>query len=152
MEPNFKNSEYLIIDEISYRFNLPQRGDVVVFEYPRNPQEYFIKRVVALPGEKIEFRSGDIYIYNDLYEEGIKLEESYLPNGTETYHGNDKDRTINLSESEYYVLGDNRNSSRDSRTFGPVSEEEIIGRVLFRGWPIEKIQFFKTPEYQFEIN
>ncbi len=148
MEPNFKNSEYLIIDEISYNFNDPRRGDVVVFEYPQNPREYFIKRIVALPGERIEFRDGDIYIYNNIYEHGVRLVEDYLSEDLETFHGSKDNEIIKLGQEEYYVLGDKRNSSRDSRTFGPIEEDEIIGKVLFRGWPINRIQFFNSIEYQ----
>lgn len=152
MEPNFKNSEYLIIDEVSYNFNSPRRGDVVVFKYPRNQQEYFIKRIIGLPGEKVKFRDGDIYIYNDIYEHGIKLEEEYLPEETESYYSKEEEKTIELEEDEYYVLGDNRNSSRDSRSFGPIKEDMIIGRAMFRGWPLDKIEFFQPPEYQFQNN
>ena len=150
MEPNFHNSEYLIIDEISYRFNDPQRGDVVVFKYPRNPQEFFIKRIIGLPGEKLKFKSGDIYVYNDMYERGVKLKEKYLPQGVETGQSGSDIESVKLKEDEYYVLGDNRNASRDSRSFGPVDESMIVGKVLFRGWPLDKMEFFKNPRYQFE--
>ncbi|MCD4693758.1 signal peptidase I [bacterium] len=148
MEPNFHTSEYLIIDEISYRFNKPERGDVIVFKYPRNPKEYFIKRIIGLPGEKVKFENGDIYIYNDTYEHGIILEEDYLPSSLKTspLQGSN---IVELGENEYFVLGDNRNSSKDSRMFGPVDKSLIEGRVLFRGWPIDKAQFFEAPEYQF---
>lgn len=147
MEPNFHNDEYLIVDEISYDFNDPQRGDVVVFKYPRNPQEFFIKRIIGLPGETLKFKHGDIFIYNDIYDHGVKLREKYLPKGRETmYSGN----MVHLGEGEYYFLGDNRNVSRDSRSFGPVDESMIQGRVLFRGWPLDKMKFFHNPQYQFE--
>lgn len=148
MEPTFHNSEYLIIDEISYRFGEPERGDVVVFKYPRDPKEFFIKRIIGLPGEKVKFKEGKIYIYNDTYEHGVVLDEEYLRPGLQT-DPLQSSRIVELEENEYYVLGDNRNSSKDSRMFGPVKKELIEGRVLFRGWPLEKAQFFEAPEYKF---
>lgn len=148
MEPNFYDHEYLIIDEISYRFNDPERGDIIVFRYPKNPQEYFIKRVIGLPGETVEIKDGEVIIYNDAYLEGAILEESYLSSEAKTYSGYIKD-TVILEDDEYFVLGDNRNSSKDSRSFGPVNRSFITGRVMLRGWPFDKFGVFKTPEYQF---
>ncbi len=147
MEPNFYDHEYLIIDEISYRFNEPQRGDIVVFRYPRNPQEYFIKRVVGLPGEKIQIKNGEVYLYNGDNPEGMILKEPYLAEGIKTYSLTEE--IINLDEKKYFVLGDNRNSSKDSRSFGLVDRSYITGRVLLRGWPFNRINIFKTPQYQF---
>ncbi len=146
MEPNFYDREYLIIDEITYRFNKPKRGDIIVFRYPRNPQEYFIKRIIGLPGEKIQIKDGHIIIYNNDCPEGMILKEDYLPATTKTYSLNDD--IISLDNNEYYVLGDNRNSSKDSRSFGPVNSSFIVGRVLFRGWPFDRINVFSSPIYQ----
>ena len=148
MEPNFHDHEYLIIDEISYRFNDPKRGDIIVFRYPKNPQEYFIKRVIGLPGETVEVKDGEVYIYNDTYKDGVALEEDYLPEDVKTYSGFIKD-IVTLEDEEYFVLGDNRNSSKDSRSFGPVNRSFITGRVMLRGWPFDKINVFETPQYQF---
>lgn len=147
MEPNFHDHEYLIIDEISYRFKEPLRGDIIVFRYPRNPQEYFIKRIIALPGEKIQIKDGQVTIYNDTKINGVILEEDYLEEGTKTYGLTDN--IITLSDDEYYVLGDNRNASKDSRSFGAVNESFIIGKVLLRGWPFNKFNVFKSYEYSF---
>lgn len=147
MEPSFYDREYLIVNEISYRFSEPKRGDVIVFRYPRNPQEYFIKRVIGLPGEKIKIEDGGIYIYNADNPRGIMLEEPYLPEETKTY-GLTKE-IISLGENEYYVFGDNRNSSKDSRSFGPVDKSFIIGKVLLRGWPFNRAGLFESVEYQF---
>ncbi|MBU0722527.1 signal peptidase I [Patescibacteria group bacterium] len=147
MEPNFYNNEYLIVDEISYRFHEPARGDIIVFRYPRNPQEYFIKRVIGLPGEKIQIKDGFAYVYNQANPQGLKLVETYLPAGDKTYNLNEE--IIILSDSEYYVLGDNRNASKDSRSFGPVDKSLIIGRVLFRGWPFNRIDVFSAPQYSY---
>ena len=147
MEPNFYDKEYLIIDEISYRFHEPVRGDIIVFRYPRNPEEYFIKRVIALPGEKAQIKDGSAYIYNQANPQGLKLEETYLPAGDKTYGLNEE--IITLGANEYYVLGDNRNSSKDSRSFGPVDKKLITGRVLLRGWPFGRINVFSAPEYSY---
>ncbi len=147
MEPNFYDHEYLIIDEISYRFRTPSRGEIVVFRYPRNPQEYFIKRIIGLPGEKIQIKDGSVYIYKVGQEEAEKLTENYLDGGVNTYALNED--IINLEPDEYYVLGDNRNSSKDSRSFGPVNKSFITGRVILRGWPPARIGLFETPQYQY---
>ncbi len=140
MEPNFYNHEYLIIDQLSYRFRQPARGEVVVFRYPRNPQEYFIKRIIALPGESIEIKEGDVYIYNQDYPQGFLIVEPYLDeNYLSAYSSQEK---IFLNDQEYYVLGDNRSSSMDSRSFGPLSDKFITGRVLLRGLPLSRAAFF----------
>lgn len=144
MEPSFYDSEYLIIDEITYRFEEPKRGDVVVFRYPKNPQEYFIKRIIGLPKENVQIKTGNVFIYNGYNPSGFILEEDYLGNGVTTYSPNHK--MIELGENEYFVLGDNRSSSQDSRSFGSVNESFIIGRVLFRGWPIDRMGLIKNEE------
>ncbi|MDD5071124.1 MAG: signal peptidase I [Patescibacteria group bacterium] len=147
MEPNFYDHEYLIIDEISYRFREPTRGDIIVFRYPKNPQEYFIKRIVALPGEKIQIKDGQVHIANDSDLNSFILDEPYLASGTKTYSLSED--IVSLGEKEYFVLGDNRNSSKDSRSFGPVNRSFLTGRVLLRGWPFSRISLFKLPEYQY---
>jgi len=149
MKPNFHNNEYLIVDEINYRFNDPKRGDIVVFRYPKNPQEFFIKRIIALPGEKVSIKNGDIKIYNDEHPDGFVLDETYLDPNLETYSADDAIVELRNDDTstEYFVLGDNRGASKDSRIFGPVNKSFIIGRVLFRGWPFDKIDVFKAPEY-----
>jgi signal peptidase I len=149
MEPNFHDHEYLIIDEISYRFKDPKRGDIVVFRYPKNPQEYFIKRIIGLPNETIEFEEGKIFIY-DNNSERVELVEEYLPEDLKTYSLGQNSFTID--ENEYFVMGDNRNSSKDSRSFGPIADSYIIGKVLLRGWPFSRISLFPSPEYEFILN
>ena len=149
MEPNFHDNEYLIIDELSYRFNEPVRGQVIVFRYPRNPQEYFIKRLIALPGEELQIKNGKIIIYNDEYPEGLILSESYLDKDLLT--DSSAEGKIAIGPDEYFVMGDNRSSSRDSRSFGPVNKNFITGKVLFRGWPLSNLSFFgkdSWPNYE----
>lgn len=146
MEPTFHDHEYLIIDEISYRFHAPQRGDIIVFRYPQDPQEYFIKRVIGLPGEKVEVKDGQVYIYNDQNPDGFVLDESaYLASDVKTYDVTDQ--IVSLNSDEYFVLGDNRNSSKDSRSFGAVNKSFLTGRVALRGWPFAKFTVFHTPTY-----
>ncbi len=146
MEPNFHDFEYLIVDEISYRFNIPERGEVIVFRYPNNPQDFFIKRVIGLPGETVDIKGGRVYIKNDEKPSGFLLQEEYLSDDSSTYSM--RENSLTLSEDEYYVLGDNRTASKDSRTFGAVNKSFIIGRVWLRGWPIDRMQVFKNlPNY-----
>jgi len=146
MEPNFHDYEYLIIDEISFRFRQPARGEIVVFRSPYNWQDYFIKRIVGLPGEKIVINNDEIYIYNDNYKYGFKLNEaSYLEGWVKTLG----EVNLKLEDNEYFVLGDNRSSSLDSRVFGAVSREQIIGRAWLRGWPISRWGHFTTPLYEY---
>lgn len=144
MEPSFYDREYLIIDELSFRFRNPSRGDIVVFRYPLDPSQFFIKRVIGLPGDRIRISGGKITIFNPENTQGIILDESkYL--GSVFTAG---EKTVTLRGDEYYLLGDNRNASMDSRVFGPVKRKLIIGRVWLRGWPIDRLGRFSAPEYQ----
>ena len=141
MEPNFYDQEYLIIDELTYQFRDPYRGEIIVFKYPRDRSQYFIKRVVGLPGETIEVTGGNVIVYNTENPNGLVLEEVYLEEST-----TGKIR-VTLGEDEYYVFGDNRDSSLDSRSFGPITREDIIGRVWVRGLPFSRIGTFELPAY-----
>ena len=143
MEPNFYDREYLIIDELSYRFREPKRGEIIVFRYPLDPAQFFIKRVVGLPGETVVVEDGNIMIKNFEYAKILKLDEPYLSTSTPTIGSKD----VKLGTNEYYVLGDNRASSLDSRYFGPVTRDYIIGRAWLRGWPIDRIARFVVPVY-----
>ncbi len=143
MEPNFEDHQYLIINEITYRFNDPQRGDIVVFRYPKDPRQYFIKRVIGLPGEKVVVKDGKVYIFNDEYKNGVAINENIYLDTTVTVGNKD----IELGEDEYFVLGDNRSASLDSRSFGAVPKRLIVGKVWLRGWPFQDFKIFQTPEY-----
>jgi signal peptidase I len=129
MEPNFLDGDYLIIDEISYRFETPQRGEVIIFRYPLEPSQFFIKRIIGLPGEKVEVQDGKIFI------NGSELDESEYLQGTTTV-GNVE---VRLEDDEYFVLGDNRNASSDSRKWGEVDKKLIIGRAWLRAWPFSRL-------------
>lgn len=145
MEPNFYDKEYLIIDEISYRFKQPERGEVIVFRYPEDPKEYFIKRIIGLPGETIKMDKGSIYLQDKSTNEWTKIVENYLPATDQTFSF-DSDQ-VTLGADDYFVLGDNRENSRDSRYFGPLNRRYLTGRVLWRGWPLHRAQFFRAPVY-----
>ena len=140
MDPSFENGDYLIIDEITYRFQSPERGEVVVFRFPYDNSQRFIKRIIGLPGETVEIIGGKITIYQ---ESGpVILDESgYIEDFTAS------DVKIKLANNEYFVMGDNRDSSFDSRRFGPITTEDIIGRVVLRAWPFDSLSTFVKPSY-----
>jgi signal peptidase I len=144
MEPVFQNGDYLIIDEITYKFREPQRGEVVVFRYPHDLSQRYIKRIIGLPGETIEIKDGKIFISTN-FENKILDESSYLPQNTNT-PGNMK---ITLDFNDYFVLGDNRQASSDSRSWGTLPKNDIIGRVFLRAFPFASLAKFETPSYQF---
>jgi len=144
MEPNFYDREYLIVDELSYRFGEPDRGQIVVFRYPRDPSQFFIKRVIGLPGETVEVSDGKVTLYNDAFPVGKVLEEPYI--GSEQTLGK---KRVELSADEYFVMGDNRGYSLDSRSFGPITKEDMVGRVWVRGFPFNRVGGFPLPEYNF---
>jgi len=135
MEPNFYDHEYLIINEISYRFEEPARGDTVVFKFPFDTSQYFIKRIIGLPSEIIKITDGQIYIFSESHPEGEILEENYLLPAMKTLG----DLEINLAEDEYFLMGDNRLASLDCRNFGPVKRQYIVGKTLLRGWPLNRL-------------
>ena len=144
MEPNFYNGEYLIINEISYRFESPQRGDIIVFKYPGNPSQRYIKRIIGLPGETIEVKRNQIKIFPGGSAEPKILDESkYLPEGLVTTG----DLKTALGINEYFVLGDNRLFSSDSRYWGTLSRENIIGKVAVRLWPFAALAKIRAPRY-----
>ena len=143
MVPNFHENDYLIIDEISYRFQAPQRGDVIVFRYPQNPSQRFIKRIIGLPKETVEINDGQITIYTIDGTTLILSESDYL---SEPIKDSNKLAT-ELGDNEYFVLGDNRNFSSDSRRWGALPRENIIGKVFLRVFPIAALGRFEAPAY-----
>lgn len=136
MEPSFKNEDYLIADKISYAFRNPKRGEIIIFTIP--PGKIFIKRIVGIPNETVQIKDGGIFIYNKKQGQWIKLSESYLLPKTKTF----PDSKIVLDKNEYFVLGDNRKESADSRVFGAIPSKNIIGRVFIRLWPLSKITIY----------
>lgn len=142
MEPSFEDQEYLIVDEITPVFKPLQRGTVVIFRYPLDPSEFFIKRIIGLPGERITIKNGEITITARDGSAAL-LREPYLARGTVTVGDVDMD----IPEGQYFVLGDNRNFSSDSRRWGLLSEDFFIGRALLRLWPPEKAGIIKNANY-----
>jgi len=132
MEPNFHDFDYLIVDEISYRFTEPKREDVIVFYNPSNNSQRFIKRVIGLPGETIKILEGSVSIKKTDDDFFILDETAYLSENVKT-PGN---KEMLLEEGQYFVMGDNRGSSLDSRFFGPLDKDLIIGKESFRLWPL----------------
>ncbi len=144
MEPSFFERDYLIIDEISYRFIVPERGEVIVFVSPEENDDKLIKRVVGLPNEKVSINNGDVIIFNKTHPRGVRLDESvYLSPGLTTKGEID----VQLKSDEYFVMGDNRSVSLDSRTFGPIKAKSMVGRALFRLYPFNKIVKFSPQIY-----
>lgn len=137
MEPNFHDGDYLIINEIGYRFEKPERGDIVVFKYPLDPSQYYIKRIIGLPGETLEIKDGNVIIYNQEHPTGFILDESIYLDRSEITYGDIK---IALDENDYFVLGDNRDASSDSRRWGTLPQHYIVGEAWIRAWPFNRVE------------
>jgi len=133
MDPTFHNGQYLIVDELSYRFDEPNRGDVVIFKYPKDPSQFFIKRIIGLPGETVRVTPNSVTI-TKTDDNTLELDEPYLVN-----EGNGSGITETLNDGEYFVMGDNRPESSDSRIWGVLPRENIVGRAFLRLLPIEDI-------------
>ncbi len=127
MEPNFHNWDYLVIDKLSFFLRDPKRGEIIIFHPPFDDKVFYIKRVIGLPGERIVINENKIMIFNEENSNGFVLEEDYLQN-----HYTSGKIDLTLGKNEYFVLGDNREVSYDSRKWGPVKRERIIGRVILK--------------------
>lgn len=142
MVPNFHSGDYLIVDEISYLVSHPKRGNVIVLRYPLDPSQRFVKRIIGLPGETVDIKDGQITILSN--DEKVMLDETqYLPESIET-QGNVH---TELKGDEYFVLGDNREFSYDSRRWGVLKREHIIGKALLRLFPITQFSLITVPHY-----
>lgn len=130
MEETFQNSDYLIVDQLTYRLNEPERGDVIVFKYPNDHSKYFIKRIIGLPNETVAIEGKTVTITNSNNPDGFILDEPYI---NEMSANNNQRQT--LGEDEYFVMGDNRDHSSDSRTWGILHQDEIVGRAFLRLLP-----------------
>ncbi len=141
MLPTFHNREFLLVDKLSYKFETPKRGDVTVFKlYEGNPNAYtgkhLIKRIIGLPGERVVIQQGITTIYNAEHPEGFILDETYVKEKDTSKNAN-----IILDEDHYFVMGDNRAQSYDSRDWGPLEEINIRGRALLRIYPLSEISY-----------
>jgi signal peptidase I len=148
MEPTFKDGQYLIVNELGYKktdlrvttvepFREIMRKDVIIFRYPKNPKQYFIKRVIGLPGEQVEIRKGKVYISSENLEE-FQLDEEYLSDDLLSKG----DGKYKVGKDEYFVMGDNRSHSSDSRMWGSINSDDVIGKVFIRAWPIVEAKIF----------
>ena len=135
MEPSLHQGQYLLVNKIEYRLHSPARGDVIVFHYPNNPSDDYVKRVIGLPGERIEVKDGQVFV------DGVQLDEPYLRVKTTTsYNGV-------VPEDTVFVMGDNRGNSSDSRSWGALPQEYIVGRAVLCYWPPE--QWDLLPGYSY---
>lgn len=142
MSPNFESGDYLLVNELTYRFRPPERGEVIVFKSPTNPSTYFIKRIIGLPKEKIVIENGNVYVYQNDFDKGTLLHEPYLLGQKTNGH-----YEIVLKPNQYFVLGDNRGASFDSRSWGPLDSSNIVGWAMIRLWPLNKVAAFSLPHY-----
>jgi signal peptidase I len=134
MADTFHTGEYLIVDQLTYHFNQPSRGDVVIFRYPRDPSKFFIKRIIGLPGDTIIIEDAKVTIINEENPQGMTLDEPYIRS---MRPANRLEET--LGDREYFVMGDNRDESSDSRMWGVLQEERIIGRAFLRLFPFDTV-------------
>lgn len=143
MFPNFKNGEYILTNKVIYKFREPKRGDVVVFKSPKNKEIDYIKRIIALPGETVRLEN------NTFYVNGTQIEEPYIPEGTFVFGGSflQEGQEALVPGGRYFVVGDNRPHSADSREFGPVPIEDFIGMAFLRYWPFDEFTILPHPEY-----
>lgn len=137
MDPTLATGHYLIVDELSYRFTDPKRGDVIVLNYPKNPQEDYIKRIIGLPGETVDIKDGKVSIISATGSTTVLRDDFVDPK----HQISDSSRTT-LLDDEYFVMGDNRAQSSDSRSWGPLQKDLIIGRAIVRLYPFSKIDLF----------
>lgn len=137
MVPAFESGHYLIIDEVSYRFEEPKRGEVVVFRFPLEPDKFLIKRIAGLPGETVEIHDESVIIKNRTHPQGFFWQQGEISGG-----GRRASQSVTLEDDEYFVLGDNRGESADSRLWGALQRHYIIGRPLVRLFPVTQIELF----------
>ena len=145
MEPNFPDGQYLITDKVSYRLGEPERGDVIVFKAPKTDGDEFIKRIIGLPGERIAVKNSTIYVNNKA------LSESYIADNLITTSGSflNEGENVTVPAGEFFVLGDNRPHSSDSRAWGFVPKSEITGKAWFIYWPVSDVGSIEDVSYAF---
>ncbi len=140
MEPTFMNGDYLLVDELTYHLRQPERGEVIVLKYPKDPSSYFIKRIIGLPGETVIIKNGIVSILDN--GKNLVLNEPYVDQKMATTNFEET-----LGPNEYFVMGDNRNFSYDSRSWGPVPSNDVVGMVRLRLWPLQTAMAFGAPNY-----
>ena len=135
MSPTFESGHYLVVDQLSYRFEEPDRGNVIIFKYPRDNSKFFIKRIIGLPGETLTLKAGVLTIANSMHPDGFVFEEPYIAEVSRSSGA----FSVVLGDNEYFVMGDNRSQSSDSRIWGPLQKELIVGRAFLRLFPIRQV-------------
>jgi signal peptidase I len=143
MDPTFATNQFLIVDRVTYRFEAPKRGDVIVFEYPNDPSIYYIKRIIVLPGENFSIKDGKVFVENASNPKGLYVNDSFVAADHSSY---DNIATTTMDTTHYFVMGDNRSQSSDSRFWGPLDRHFIIGRPIVRLLPITAISVLPGEE------
>ncbi len=137
METTFSTGQYLIVDQLTYHLEEPKRGEVIIFRYPKDPSKFFIKRIIGIPGDTISISGRDVSVSNAAHPEGVLLEENYILDMKPSAA-----LTETLGEDEYFVMGDNRDASSDSRAWGVLQRDKIVGRAFLRLFPLSKVDVF----------
>lgn len=137
METTFSTGQYLIVDQLTYQLEDPARGEVIVFRYPKDPSKFFIKRIIGIPGDTVSISGRNVTISNETHPDGILLDESYVLDMKPSAA-----LTETLGENEYFVMGDNRDASSDSRSWGVLQRDKIVGRAFLRLFPFSKVGVF----------
>lgn len=149
MQPEFQTNDYLLVDKFSYYIHEPKRGDIIVFRYPFNPTVNYVKRIIGLPGERVLVDKGKITIFSDAYPDGRRLTEPYLTENEATLLPSGAVRSeYVVPNDKYFVLGDNRGASSDSREWGFLPQEEVVGRVIIQAFPLGKFHYISSTLYQ----
>jgi signal peptidase I len=146
MDPTFSTGQFLIVDRLSYRFEKPERGDVIVFRYPNNPSTYFIKRIIGLPGETLSIKNGIVTIINAEHPTGLELNETYI----DPAHRSHETTSAVLGPDQYFVMGDNRAQSSDSRIWGVLEKDLIAGRPIVRLLPVTQLSVLPGIYHEYE--
>jgi signal peptidase I len=144
MDPTFATSQFLIVDRLTYDFSAPKRGDVIVFEYPNDPSVYYIKRIIVLPGESFSIIHGQVFVANQGNPKGFFVDSSFVAQDHESF---DDMSTTTMDSTHYFVMGDNRAQSSDSRVWGPLDKHFIIGRPIIRLLPINTLSILPGEEH-----
>jgi signal peptidase I len=137
MRPTLLEGDRILVNKFIYKFQEPKRGDIIVFRYPGDKKKDFIKRLIAMEGDAVEIKDGDIYIDGEIVEDPFVIRKIHYYNKS-PYGSSDK--KITIPEDSYYVLGDNSASSRDSRYWGFVPQKNVIGKAFFLYWPLNRIR------------
>jgi signal peptidase I len=147
MSPRFETNDFLIIDKITYHFESPQRGDIIVFKYPYDTSTNYIKRIIGLPGETVKIANNQVTIYNSSHQNGFILSEPYVSSGNVTAVSDLSKNEFTVPQGEYFVLGDNREASSDSRAWGYLPSTDIIGKVDIEAYPFSAASIVHSARY-----